>query len=72
VVTLAPGGVASVRIGWADWCPDGRAAPLWRVAIPGSGDVDVNGIDAVSPPPCNGPGQPSTIQVGPFEPKPAS
>jgi len=72
VVTLAPGGVASVRTGWSNWCPDGRAAPLWRVAIPGSGEVDVNGIGSVSPPPCNGPGQPSTIQVGPFEPKPGS
>jgi hypothetical protein len=28
----------------------------------------VNGLDAVTPPPCNGPGQPSLIEVGPFEP----
>jgi hypothetical protein len=69
VVTLAPGDSASVRIDWSNWCPDGRAAPLWRVGIPGSGTVDViNGMDSETPPPCNGQGQPSTIDVGPFEP----
>jgi hypothetical protein len=68
VVTLQPGDSASVRLRWSNWCPDGRAAPLWRIGIPGSGTVDVNGLDAVSPPPCNGPGLPSTIEVGPFEP----
>jgi hypothetical protein len=69
VVTLAPGDSASVRIDWSNWCPDGRAAPLWRVVIPGSGSVDViNGMDSETPPPCNGAGQPSRIDVGPFEP----
>jgi uncharacterized protein DUF4232 len=68
VVTLLPGDSASVRIRWSNWCPDGRPAPLWRFGIPGSGTVDVSGLDAVAPPPCNGPGQPSTIEVGPFEP----
>jgi Protein of unknown function (DUF4232) len=69
VVTLGPGDAASIRLGWSNWCPDGRAAPLWRVSIPDSGTVDVvNGMDTVGPPPCNGPGQPSTIEVGPFEP----
>jgi hypothetical protein len=69
VVTLRPGDAADVRLRWSNWCPDGRAAPLWRVNIPGSDAVDVaNGLDGVSPPPCNGPGQPSTIEVGPFEP----
>jgi hypothetical protein len=70
VVTIHTGEYASVRIRWSNWCPDGRAAPLWRVAMPGGGTVDVNGLDAVTPPPCNGPGQPSTIEEGPFEPGP--
>ena len=70
VVTVHPGEYASIRIRWSNWCPDGRAAPLWRVAMPGGGTVDVNGLDAVTPPPCNGPGQPSTIEEGPFEPGP--
>jgi hypothetical protein len=70
VVTLAPGNAASVRIRWSNWCPDGRSAPLWRIGIPGSGTVDVNGFDAANPPPCNGQGQPSTIEIGPFEPAP--
>jgi hypothetical protein len=66
LVTLRPGDSAAVRIRWSNWCSD--TAPLWRVQIPSSGSVDVNGMDAVAPPPCNGPGQPSTIEVGPFEP----
>jgi hypothetical protein len=68
VVTVRPGDSAFVRIRWSNWCPDGRAAPLWRLDIPGGGTVDVNGLEAVTPPPCNGPGQPSTIEEGPFEP----
>jgi hypothetical protein len=69
VVSLRPGDSASVRIRWSNWCPDGRTAPLWRLDIPGGGTVDiVNGMDAVSPPPCNGSGQPSTIEEGPLEP----
>jgi hypothetical protein len=69
VVTIAPGDPASVRVRWSNWCPDGRVAPLWRIDIPGGGTVDVsNGMDSVPPPPCNGPDEPSTIEVGPFEP----
>ncbi len=68
VVTLRPGDVASVRIRWGNWCAPG--VPLWRIGIPGGGDVDVaNGME--DPPPCNGPGMPSTIEVGPFEPQPS-
>jgi hypothetical protein len=69
LVTLKPGDAASVRIRWSNWCPDGRTAPLWRMQIPGDGTVNLNGLDAVYPPPCNGPGMPSTIEVGPFEPQ---
>jgi uncharacterized protein DUF4232 len=68
LVTLAPGDAASVRLRWSNWCPVGRAGPLWRVRIPGGGTVDVvDGMDALPPPPCNGSSQPSTIEVGPFE-----
>jgi hypothetical protein len=69
VVTVVPGGDAQFRIRWGNWCPDGRDAPLWRVQIPGSGTVDViNGMEEPGPPPCNGAGQDSTVEVGPFEP----
>jgi hypothetical protein len=69
VVKVRTGYSADVRIRWSNWCPDGRSAPLWRLEIPGGGTVDVmNGLDSVSPPPCNGPGLPSTIEEGPFEP----
>jgi hypothetical protein len=68
-VTLHPGNSALVRIRWSNWCPQGRPTPLWQVGIPGGGSVDVvNGFDELPPPPCNGPGMPSTIEVGPFEP----
>jgi hypothetical protein len=69
VVTLQPGDRASVRIGWSNWCLDGGAVPTWRMGIPAGGTVDVSGLDASTVAPCNGPGQPSTIQVGPFEPR---
>jgi uncharacterized protein DUF4232 len=68
VVTLRQRHSASVRIRWSNWCAAGGVAPLWRIEIPGGGAVDVNGLDAVGPPPCNGPDQPSTIEEGPFEP----
>jgi hypothetical protein len=68
VVSLAPEDSASVRVRWSNWCGGGNATPQWRIAIPGSGDVDVEGIDATTVPPCNGPDLPSTIEVGPFEP----
>jgi hypothetical protein len=68
VVTLAPDDSASVRVRWSNWCADGNAIPQWRIAIPGSSEVDVEGIDATTVPPCNGLDLPSTIEVGPFEP----
>jgi hypothetical protein len=67
VVTIRRGASASIRIRWTNWCRS--RAPLWRLGISGGGTIDVvNGLDAVSPPPCNGPGLPSTIEEGPFEP----
>jgi len=66
VVSLAPEDSASVRVRWSNWCGDGT--PGWLVAIPGSGEVDVEGIDATTVPPCNGRDLPSTIELGPFEP----
>jgi hypothetical protein len=68
VVTLARNESASIRVRWSNWCQEGNAAPRWQIGIPGSGEVDVEGFDATSIPPCNGPDLPSTIEVGPFEP----
>jgi hypothetical protein len=59
---------ASVRIGWSNWCADGGATPILRLAVGGDGDVSVSGLDVLGTPPCNGPGFPSTIEIGPFEP----
>jgi hypothetical protein len=55
VVTLRPGGVASFRVRWTNWCPDGRDAPLWTIDMGPDGRVDVADTDAVGSPPCLGP-----------------
>jgi hypothetical protein len=72
VVTIAPGGSAHLRISWSNWCLDPGAVPLWRMQIPGGGATEVTGFDASSVPQCPGqPGQqlqPSSIEIGPFEP----
>ncbi len=68
VVSLGRDDSASVRVRWSNWCGVGSGIPHWRIAIPGSGDVEVEGIDSIAIPPCNGPDLPSTIELGPFEP----
>jgi len=68
VVTMEPGAAAQVRLRWSNWCPDGAAAPGWQIQLPGGDSATVGGLGDIGPPPCNGQGQPSTIEVGPFEP----
>jgi hypothetical protein len=68
VVRLRNGDSAMVRIRWSNWCPQGAPAPIWQMAIPGGGAIEIGGFDALDPPPCNGPDRPSTVEVGPFEP----
>ena len=66
VVTLTPGDRASMRLRWSNWCVGG--ALTWDMPLAGeAGIVTIDGL-AQDPPPCNGPDQPSTIEVGPFEP----
>jgi hypothetical protein len=64
-VTVAPSFQASLRLRWSNWCGDG--APAWALHLDGGSNVGVDGI-GVDVPPCNGPGQPSTVEIGPFEP----
>ena len=65
VVTLAGGEHADVRFSWSNWCGD--PSVYWRLALPAGGTMEVEpGRDGV--PPCNGPGQPSVIEIGPVEP----
>ena len=70
VVRLRTGAVASVRIRWSNMCPQLSHPALWKVAVGAGASVDVYGADGTPPPPCNGPGQPYTLEVGPFEPSP--
>jgi hypothetical protein len=66
VVTLAPGDRASVRIRWSNWCADPPAT--WSIPMGEQGGIaTIQGLTSDTPP-CNGPGLPSTIEVGPFEP----
>ncbi len=68
VVTLRPDGVARVRLRWSNWC--GTSAPLWQLSVPAGQMTQVYGMDAYGTPPCNGQDQPSTVEIGPFEPQP--
>jgi hypothetical protein len=68
VVTVKADDAASVRVRWSNWCPDGSPIPVWRFGMPNGETVGVTGMDVVGPPPCNGQGQPSSIEEGPFEP----
>ena len=67
VVSLSPGSAAAIRVRWSNPCPQLTAPALWKVDLGGEkGTLDVSGADAI--PPCNGSAEPSTLEVGPFEP----
>ncbi len=69
IVSLRPGSAASVRVRWSNACPQLSNPALWRVDLQdGRGTLEVLGTDATFPPPCNGPAEPSILEVGPFEP----
>jgi hypothetical protein len=69
VVSLPPGSAAAIRVRWTNPCPQLTDPAIWTVDLgSGRGTLDVSGADATSPPPCNGPATPSTLEVGPFEP----
>jgi hypothetical protein len=68
VVTLAPGESAAVRFGWSNWCPT-DVTPIVQLQAQETGSAVANiTMTPDEVPPCNGYGQGSTIQIGPFEP----
>jgi len=68
VVSLQPGSAASVRVRWSNACPQLSGPASWKLDLGnGGGTLDVSGADASLVPPCNGPSEPSTLEVGPFE-----
>jgi hypothetical protein len=70
VVGLQPGSAASVRVSWSNACPQLSGPASWKLDLGnGGGTLDVSGPDASFVPPCNGPSEPSTLEVGPFEPR---
>ena len=48
VVTIAPNDTALIRVSWGNWCPN--QTPAWQVRIPGSGWIDVSGMDGIAVP----------------------
>jgi hypothetical protein len=70
VVSLKPGSGAAVRVSWSNPCPQLSGPASWKLDLGnGGGTLDVSGADASLVPPCNGPSEPSTLEVGPFEPR---
>ena len=70
VVSLQPRSAASVRVRWSNACPQLSGPASWKLDLgKGGGTLDVSGADASLVPPCNGPSEPSTLEVGPFEPR---
>jgi len=68
VVSLQPGSTASVRVRWSNACPQLSGPASWQIDLGnGTGTLDVFS-SASFVPPCNGPTQPSTLEVGSFEP----
>lgn len=66
IVRLRPGSVAAIRVAWSNACPQLRNRATWSVDLGGGKGTLV--VGGVSPPPCNGATEPSTLEVGPFEP----
>jgi hypothetical protein len=69
VVTLGPRDRAAVRVRWSNPCPELVNPARWTVELTtGPGSLDVLGAERTPPPNCLGPGGPSVLDVGPFEP----
>lgn len=67
IVTLRPGGVASIRVRWSNACPQVSSPVVWHVDLGGgAGGLDATG--AALNPSCLGSAEPSSLEVGPFEP----
>jgi hypothetical protein len=67
VVTLDEGDTATVRFRWSNACDVGTS-PTLRVSRQDGTAVAEIRVESFDVPPCNGPDQPSTLEIGPFEP----
>lgn len=70
-VELGPGKVAELTIRWSNWCGATPAQPLTLVLDLGAAPIRIpvtsqDGSDTLDPPPCLGPGEPSTFSAIPF------
>jgi hypothetical protein len=67
LVTLAPGDTGSTLVRWSNWC---ASEPTMILTNEEGDQVSVIDMPPDSVPPCNGPGMPSPLEIGPFEPQP--
>lgn len=71
-VELGPGAVAELNVSWSNWCGDPQAVPRYLVLDLSGSQVrlPISSLEgsAFALPPCNGAGEPSQLNVLPFEP----
>ena len=67
VVRLRPGQAASVRVRWSNACPQLSGSVRLTIDL-GRGRGTLGSTPSLAPPPCNGASEPSTLEVGPYEP----
>ena len=71
VVTLEPGSAAAVSVRWSNACPQVSGQVEWMVSDGNGGTkIVVDPSRTTLVPPCNGASEPSTLEVGPYEPAP--
>jgi hypothetical protein len=69
--TLEPEGSATFSIVVGNWCDQNVTLPLHVSLALASGSVDVPGLELATVdelPPCNGPGQPATLEATAWQP----
>jgi hypothetical protein len=67
--TLEPEGVATFTVLFSNWCDEGAALPLHVVLQADGAGIEVPGLEMTADdlPPCNGPGQPASVSVNPWQ-----
>jgi len=71
-VQLEKGRVAELPVSWSNYCPDTQPLAFTLILHLGDAAIELKatGLDGgstITPPPCNGPGQPSILKVVPFQ-----
>lgn len=66
-VQLGAARVAELNVRWSNYCPQAQQPLTFTLVLHlGGVPIELKATDPDGPPPCNGPGQPSTLSVVPF------